>query len=63
MSKRNPRPEVQALLRECKEQSWDDTPRMILADWMEEHGETEAEMDESAQMQRLVARFPHLDYP
>lgn len=35
-----PRPEVVALLQTCKENPDDDTPRLILADWLEDHGDT-----------------------
>jgi uncharacterized protein (TIGR02996 family) len=33
------RPEVLALLREAKESPEDDTPRLVLADWLDEHGD------------------------
>jgi len=35
-----PRPEVVALLQTCKENPDDDTPRLILADWLDDHGDT-----------------------
>ena len=35
-----PRPEVVALLQTCKESPDDDTPRLVLADWLEDHGDT-----------------------
>jgi uncharacterized protein (TIGR02996 family) len=34
-----PRPEVLAFLRACKENPEDDTPRLVLADWLQEHGD------------------------
>jgi uncharacterized protein (TIGR02996 family) len=39
-----PRPEVLALLKESKERPEDDTPRLILADWLEEHGGPRGEL-------------------
>jgi uncharacterized protein (TIGR02996 family) len=42
-----PRPEVLAFLRAAKEQSEDDTPRLVLADWLEEHG-SEADVARAA---------------
>jgi uncharacterized protein (TIGR02996 family) len=36
-----PRPELVALLSACKEQPQEDTPRLVLGDWLEEHGEPE----------------------
>jgi uncharacterized protein (TIGR02996 family) len=33
------RPEVLALLAEARERPEDDTPRLVLADWLEEHGD------------------------
>jgi uncharacterized protein (TIGR02996 family) len=42
--KRSARPDVLALLRECKQRPWDDPPRLVLADWLEEHGENKAEV-------------------
>src|SRR5258708_4338317 len=36
---RPPRPEVLAFLQASKEQPDDDTPRLILADWLEDHDE------------------------
>src|SRR5262245_49641697 len=35
------RPELLGLLAACKESPDDDAPRLILADWLEEHGEPE----------------------
>lgn len=35
-----PRPDLIALLQTCKDDLDDDTPRLILADWLEDHGET-----------------------
>src|SRR4051794_27747329 len=34
-----PRPEVRAFLDDIKEHSWEDAPRLILADWLEEYGD------------------------
>jgi uncharacterized protein (TIGR02996 family) len=34
-----PRPEIMGLLQACKEVPEDDTPRLVLADWLEEHGD------------------------
>jgi uncharacterized protein (TIGR02996 family) len=34
-----PRPEVLAFLKDIKETPQDDTPRLVLADWLEEHGD------------------------
>jgi uncharacterized protein (TIGR02996 family) len=39
MSERPPRPEVLALLSAAKETPDDDTPRLVLADWLEENGD------------------------
>jgi uncharacterized protein (TIGR02996 family) len=44
-----------SLLRECKRQPWDLTARMVLADWMEEHGESAAE--------RALAEFIRIGCP
>ena len=32
-------PELSALLRACKDEPEDDAPRLVLADWLEEHGD------------------------
>src|SRR5207248_2932002 len=37
----SPRPEVLAFLAEAKEHPDDDTPRLVLADWLEEHGDAD----------------------
>ncbi len=42
---------VEALLQESKERPEDDTPRLVLADWLEERGETAR-----AQLIRLQCR-------
>jgi uncharacterized protein (TIGR02996 family) len=34
-----PRPEVLAFLEDIKEHPDDDTPRLVLADWLEDHGD------------------------
>jgi uncharacterized protein (TIGR02996 family) len=34
-----PRPEVLAFLRDAKDHPDDDTPRLVLADWLDEHGD------------------------
>src|SRR4051794_31605614 len=36
-----PRPELVALLGACRDQPDDDGPRLVLADWLEDHGEPE----------------------
>jgi uncharacterized protein (TIGR02996 family) len=38
-----PRPEVLAFLQDIKENPDDDTPRLIFADWLEEHGDPRGE--------------------
>jgi uncharacterized protein (TIGR02996 family) len=38
-----PRPEVLAFLEEIKQRPEDDTPRLVLADWLEEHGDPRGE--------------------
>jgi uncharacterized protein (TIGR02996 family) len=38
-----PRPEVLAFLRDIKDHPDDDTPRLVLADWLEEHGDPRGE--------------------
>jgi uncharacterized protein (TIGR02996 family) len=38
-----PRPEVLAFLAEIKDQPEDDAPRLLLADWLEEHGDPRGE--------------------
>ena len=39
LTARPPRPEVQAFLRDVKEHPADDAPRLVLADWLDEHGD------------------------
>ncbi len=46
-------PELEALLRGCKEAPEDDQPRHVLADWLEEHGEADR-----AELVRLQLRLP-----
>jgi uncharacterized protein (TIGR02996 family) len=41
--KQQGRPEVLALLRECKTKLWDDAARLVLADWLDDNGANEAE--------------------
>jgi uncharacterized protein (TIGR02996 family) len=50
------RPRVVALLAEIKERPWDDLPRLILADWLEDHGEADR-----AEFIRLQCRLAALD--
>ena len=54
-----PRPEVLAFLRAAREQSDDDTPRLVLADWLEEHG-SEADVARAA-LVRLQCERARLD--
>src|SRR5262245_40072092 len=35
----SPRPQVVALLKEIKDNPADDLPRLVLADWLDDHGE------------------------
>lgn len=51
------RPEVIGLLRACKETLDDDAPRLLLADWLEDHGEPDR-----AQFIRLQCRLPTLTF-
>jgi uncharacterized protein (TIGR02996 family) len=60
--KRSARPDVLALLRECKQRPWDDAPRLVLADWLEEHGENKAELG-LAELIRLSCREPPFAVP
>jgi uncharacterized protein (TIGR02996 family) len=55
------KPEYKALLRAICEQPFDDLPRMILADWLEEYGTTEA--TEKASSIREPARVGQLVSP
>jgi uncharacterized protein (TIGR02996 family) len=43
-SARPPRPEVLAFLREIKDNPDDNTPRLVLADWLEEHDDPRGEL-------------------
>ncbi len=52
------RPEVLALLQACKDQPDDDTPRLILADWLEEHGDPRGTF---VRIQCLTAHLPEAD--
>jgi uncharacterized protein (TIGR02996 family) len=53
------RPQVLAFLRDIKENPEDDTPRLILADWLEEHGdEADVARAEFIRLQCQVARLP-----
>jgi uncharacterized protein (TIGR02996 family) len=55
----NPRPQVLAFLRDIKEHPEDDTPRLILADWLEEHGdEADVARAEFIRLQCRAARLP-----
>lgn len=38
-----PRPQLLAFLANCKENPEDDTPRLVMADWLEEHGDPRGE--------------------
>jgi uncharacterized protein (TIGR02996 family) len=54
------RPVVLALLRDIKANPDDDTPRFILADWLEEHGDTvRAARGEFLRLQCLAQRVPN----
>jgi uncharacterized protein (TIGR02996 family) len=60
--KEAPRPEVLALLRACKEDPEDDAPRLVLADWLEEHGgPADAARAEFIRMQCELARLDEED--
>src|SRR5262249_51144151 len=52
-----PRPEVLAFLQDIKENPDDDAPRLILADWLEEHG------DPRGEFLRLELEAMRLDLP
>jgi uncharacterized protein (TIGR02996 family) len=52
------RAEVLALLRAAKEQPEEDAPRLILADWLEDHGAEEARA--RAELIRVQCRLEHL---
>src|SRR3954470_13698640 len=49
----SPRPEVLAFLQAIKEQPADDLPRLVLADWLEEHDDPRGEL---LRLQVLLAR-------
>jgi uncharacterized protein (TIGR02996 family) len=53
-----PRPEVLAFLRDSKAHPDDDTPRLVLADWLEERGDPRGEF---VRTQCLGARLPEDD--
>jgi uncharacterized protein (TIGR02996 family) len=52
---RPPRPEVLAFLQDIKQNPDDDTPRLILADWLEEHDDPRGEF---LRVQCELARIP-----
>src|SRR5262245_56329639 len=54
-----PRPELDALLAACIEHPGDDAPRLVLADWLEEHGE--ADRAEFIRLQIESARLDDYD--
>src|SRR5262249_51790005 len=57
-----PRPEVLAFLREAKEKPEDDTPRLVLADWLEENGDAaDAARAELIRLGCRLARLPEDD--
>ena len=47
-----PRPELLGLLAACKERPDDDGPRLVLADWLEENGESDPAAFVRAQVRR-----------
>src|SRR5262245_16683342 len=49
---------LRAFLEDCKDHPEDDAPRLILADWLEEHGETEADRARG-EFVRLQVRLAH----
>jgi uncharacterized protein (TIGR02996 family) len=53
-----PRPELLSLLRACKEAPEDEGPRLILADWLEEHGDPHDTA--RAEFIRVQCRLAHL---
>src|SRR5262249_22969826 len=65
VAQEKPRPEVLALLHDVKENPDDDGLRLILADWLEEHGDARAELIrvqiEKAKLNRLAPRWQELD--
>jgi uncharacterized protein (TIGR02996 family) len=52
-----PHPELLGLLRACKEEPNNDAPRLILADWLDEHGDTTR--GRLVRLQCLAARMSH----
>jgi uncharacterized protein (TIGR02996 family) len=60
-----PRPEALALLHDVKENPDDDGLRLVLADWLEDHGDARAELIrvqvELAKLKRLDPRWKELD--
>src|SRR5262245_29258911 len=55
---RKPRPELLALLDRCKDRPEDDAPRLVLADWPDDHGD---EHDRArARLIRLQLSRPHV---
>src|SRR5262249_15508960 len=57
---REPRPELLALLQAVKQQPDDDSPRLVLADWLEEYGD---EADRArAEFVRLHCAWSQLDW-
>ncbi len=57
-----PRPPVLALLRAAKEAPEDDTPRLVLADWLQEHGgPPDLARAEFVRVQCALARLPKGD--
>src|SRR4051794_13498130 len=59
------RPEVLAILQDVKDHPDDDTPRLVLADWLEEHGASEGDADrdraEFIRVQLRLARTAETD--
>jgi uncharacterized protein (TIGR02996 family) len=51
-------PELQALLSACKDDPDEDAPRLVLADWLEDHGQAER-----AEFVRLQLRLGRADVP
>ena len=51
---------VTGLLREAAENPHDDAPRLVLADWLEDHGEPERA--EFVRVQLALARLAHADW-
>jgi uncharacterized protein (TIGR02996 family) len=53
----SPRPEVLAFLRDARERPDDDTPRLVLADWLDEHGD-EADQARAAHLRAQCRLAP-----